>query len=76
MPRNPDNSRLEPYSPRDLREVGKRLKKAAAAMNALAVAMEHSETKQIEVEGHKMLERGFESISKFVGNCQKKISEF
>ncbi len=76
MPRNTDNTRLSKMTAGDMRALSARLHKASAVLRGLAKALEEQGDDPIEVDGHKMLERAFDSISKFVGNCQKKIREF
>lgn len=77
MPRNPNNSRLVDVTPERLDELAARLRRAAAAISGLSRALQENDQKVIEdVDGNAMLERGFDSISTFVGNCQKKMREF
>ena len=77
MPRNPDNSRLVDVTPERLDELVARLRKAASRISGLSKALKDSDLEAIEdVDGNAMLERGFSSISTFVGNCEKKMREF
>lgn len=63
-------------SPEELREIAKRLRAVASALNGVALAMEKQDVAVVRVEGRAMVERAFNSLSKFVGYCQRGIQEF
>lgn len=65
-----------PTTADDLFAAGKRLRDAAEALEAQAETMKERNMEPIEVLGHDGLNRAYEQINSFLGNCINKIPQF
>lgn len=76
MPTKPGIQRSQDFGPQEVRELVKRLRAVASTLNGVAKEMDKKGVESVRVEGSAMVERGFDSFGKFVGNCQKELQDF
>jgi hypothetical protein len=71
----PRPSRKEPYTPERMKSVVEKLREQSARLAGITRGMQDAGVKEVVVDGHAMLLRGFNQIDNFLDNLSRAIRE-